>query len=74
MSEKIWCVWKKKTSKELNKEKRIKTSNFKLEGFNSSFEKWHKKNLIEFLNFIYFNHIEEMKKYLNEYYEVLSGN
>jgi len=52
----------------------IKISNFKLEGFNSSFEKWSKKNLIEFLNFIYFNHMKEMKKYLNEYYEVLSGN
>jgi len=52
----------------------IKISNFKLEGFSSSFEKWSKKNLIEFLNFIYFNHMKEMKKYLNEYYEVLSGN
>jgi len=58
----------------MSKQETIKISNFELDGFNESFEGWIKEYLVEFLNFIHVNHEIEMKKYLNEYYEVLSGN
>lgn len=38
------------------------------------FFKWHRKNLVEFLNFILFYHKEELMKFLREYDEMLSGN